>query len=119
MQSNNDLVKSLTAENTSLKEAVKTISKQGIDFRSAKNFQVIEKASHNELDDDGRTVLHTSTQKKLVISALETALEKANDPTIKKSIQDDIMAYNLAPDGSVSREVAEYLYNNQKIRLVK
>jgi hypothetical protein len=119
LQSNNDLVKSLTDENTSLKKAVETLSKEGLNFRSAKNFQVVEKANHNELDEDGRTLLHTSTQKKLVISALETAFEKANDPTIKKSIQDDIMAYNLAPDGSVSREVAEYLYNNHKVRLVK
>jgi hypothetical protein len=117
--SNNNLVKSLTEENASLKQAIETIGKTSNGFRSAKNFSVIEKSNENELDESGRTRLSVSGQKKIVLAALETALEKATEPNIKKSIETDILGYNMSPDGIVSKDVAEYLYNNLNIRLEK
>ena len=118
IESNDSLVKSQKDEIAELKKSIQIIGQQKNPFKSAATHSFLEKSVENEIDGNGKTILSVTANKEQLLSVLENAVEKATSPDIKKAIEADILAYNMA-DRNISEPIASYLYMNHNIKVVK
>jgi dihydroxyacetone kinase DhaKLM complex PTS-EIIA-like component DhaM len=120
-KANTDLLNAfedVKSENTELKKAIELMGGQRTGFKSVTKSNFIEKANQNGFEpENGKTILSVSIHKGLVENALGDAMEKAENPEIKKAIGDTLIGFN-AGGAKISNEMASYLYKNHNIKLV-
>jgi hypothetical protein len=113
-----DKIGNLSEENSELKKSIELLGENRPGKKSVNTeFSIIEKGGMVE-DESGKKVLSVSKQKGLVCSELEKAMDET-DGELQKALASQIVAYNADPYGKIAKPIAEHLYNNRNVRLVK
>lgn len=104
-----------------LKKSIETMKKETPRFRGQglESAQVIEKSLTPKQDDDGRSVLNVHSQRASVRNVLSEMIAKEKDEDLKKSISSDAMGYLCTSEADMPQSVAQYLYDNANVRLIK
>lgn len=90
-------------------------------FRSegVNNFRAIEKAMNFEKDENDKYEVNIVTQRPMASKLIEKALDGADD-IIRKSLQDDALAYLTNPEAeSMGEDLARYMYEKNNVKFVK
>jgi hypothetical protein len=83
------------------------------------NFRAIEKAMNFEKDENDKYEVNIVTQRPMASKLIEKALDGADD-IIRKSLQDDALAFLTNPEADVMGEdLARYMYEKNNVKFVK
>lgn len=83
------------------------------------NFRAIEKAMNFEKDENDKYEVNIVTQRPMASKLIEKALDGADD-IIRKSLQDDALAFLTNPEADViGEDLARYMYEKNNVKFVK
>lgn len=119
---NEELKKSLSGVNESIKEMQKSIEAIGempIPTKAVGIINVIEKGGHSEDEEDNLILsVSKSSDKALLVKAMAVGLEKTNDEILKGDYENCLLG-SMGSKVEISKGVVDDLRKNHKIRVIK